>query len=153
RLPAVHRALYLLFNEGYHSASAGKAVRFELCHEAMRLAAELLKHPLGRTPATHALASLMCLSAARLPARADAEGNLIALFDQDRSLWNQNLAAEGLMLLELSAADSRLTPYHVEAAIASFHTTARRAEDTDWETIVSFYDTLMAIQPSPVVAL
>jgi RNA polymerase sigma-70 factor (ECF subfamily) len=157
RLPAVQRALYLLFNEGYHSASGGNAVRFELCHEAMRLTAELLKHPCGRTPATLALAALMCLCTARLPARADAGGNLVALSDQDRALWDRKHVAEGLRLLELSASGGQLTPYHVEAAIAAIHATARRAQgggwDTDWDAIVSLYDALMAIHPSPIVAL
>jgi RNA polymerase sigma factor (sigma-70 family) len=153
RLPAVQRALYLLFNEGYHSASTGKAVRFELCHEAMRLAAELLKHLHGQTPATLALAALMCLCAARLLARADAAGHLVALSGQDRARWDRRFAAEGLRLLELSASGSSLSPYHVEAAIASLHATAQAADQTDWETIVSLYDTLVAIQPSPIVAL
>src|SRR5438094_6295742 len=87
RLPAVHRALYLLFNEGYHGASAEAAVRVELCQEALRLAALLFEHPLGSTPATYALAAMMCLHAARLPARLDASGNLSTLSDQDRSRW------------------------------------------------------------------
>jgi RNA polymerase sigma factor (sigma-70 family) len=153
RVPAVHRALYLLFNEGYHGASPESAVRAELCQEAMRLTALLLEHPLGRTPTTYALAALMCLNAARLPARVDPSGNLSSLFDQDRSRWDQELVAEGLKLLELSATGSELTEYHVEAAIASIHGRAPRAEDTDWKTIVSLYDTLMTIRPSPIVAL
>jgi RNA polymerase sigma-70 factor (ECF subfamily) len=153
RLPAVQRALYLLFNEGYHGASAETAVRVELCREAMRLAALLLEHSLGRTPATHALAALMCFDAARLPARVDAAGNLRSLFDQDRSQWNQNLVAEGLQLLELSATGFELTEYHIEAAIASVHASTLQAESTDWETIVSLYDTLMTLRPSPIVAL
>jgi len=153
RLPAVHRALYLLFNEGYHGASPESAVRAELCQEAMRLTALLLEHPLGRTPTTYALAALMCLNAARLPARVDPSGNLSSLFDQDRSRWDQELVAEGLKLLELSATGSELTEYHVEAAIASVHARALRPEDTDWKAIVSLYDTLMTIRPSPIVAL
>jgi RNA polymerase sigma factor (sigma-70 family) len=153
RLPVVHRALYLLFNEGYHGASAKTAVRVELCREAMRLGALLLEHPLGGTPVTYALAALMCLGAARLPARVDASGNLISLFDQDRSKWDQALITEGLKFLELSATGSELSEYHVEAAIASIHSSALRMEDTDWETIVSLYDTLMTLRPSPVVAL
>lgn len=88
RLPAVQRALYLLFNEGYHGASPESAVRAELCEEAMRLTRLLLDHPLGATPATHALAALMYLHAARLPTRVDASGNLNSLFDQDRSRWD-----------------------------------------------------------------
>jgi RNA polymerase sigma factor (sigma-70 family) len=153
RLPAVHRALYLLFNEGYHGASPESAVRAELCREAMHLSALLLEHPLGATPTTYALSALMCLSTARLPARVDASGNLVALFDQDRSQWDQELVSEGLKLLEASAAGSELTEYHVEAAIAAVHARALCAEDTDWETIVSLYDTLMAIRPSPIVEL
>jgi RNA polymerase sigma-70 factor (ECF subfamily) len=153
RLPAVHRALYLLFNEGYHGASAETAVRVELCREAMRLTALLLEHPLGTTPVTYALSALMCLGAARLPARVDASGNLISLFDQDRSQWDQKLILEGLKFLELSAAGSELTQYHVEAAIASIHACALRTEDTDWKAVVSLYSTLMTIRPSPIVAL
>ncbi|HTN89678.1 MAG TPA: DUF6596 domain-containing protein [Sorangium sp.] len=153
RLSAVRRVLYLLFNEGYHGACAKEAVRIELCREAMRLAALLREHPLSSTPATHALAALMCLHAARLPARVDASGNLSSLVHQDRSRWDQQLLAEGGRLLDLSATGPELTEYHVEAAIASVHASAPRAEDTRWGTIVSLYDTLMTIRPSPVVAL
>lgn len=153
RLPAVHQALYLLFNEGYHGASPEAAVRSELCREAMRLTAILLEHPLGVTPTTYALASLMCLNAARLPTRVDVSGNLHALVDQDRSQWDQELVGEGLTFLELSAKGSDLTELHVEAAIASVHATAPSMENTDWDKIVSLYDTLLAIRPSPIVAL
>jgi len=152
RLPAVHTALYLLFNEGYHGASAESAVRAELSREAMRLTAVLLENPLGARPATYALAALMCLNAARL-GRVDAAGNLSALLDQDRSAWDQELIAEGLKLLEFSAEGSELSDYHVEAAMASVHATASRTEDTDWERIVSLSDTLMTMNPSPIVAL
>ncbi len=153
RLPAVHRALYLLFNEGYHGASPESAVRAELCQEAMRLTAMLLEHSLGKTPATYALAALMCLHAARLPARVDSSGHLSPLFDQDRSRWDSRLVAEGQRFLDLSATGPELTEFHVEAAIASVHVMAGRTEDTDWGQIVSLYDMLMSIRPSPVVAL
>src|SRR5499427_535681 len=153
RLPAVQRALYLLFNEGYHGASAESAVRIELCQEAMRLAALLLDHPLGATPASYALSALMCLHKARLTARLDASGQLNSLFDQDRSLWDQNLVGEGLQLLELSAKGSDLSEYHIEAAIAAVHATAQSIQETDWHKIVSLYDALMNIRPSPIVAL
>jgi RNA polymerase sigma factor (sigma-70 family) len=153
RLLSVHRGLYLLFNEGYHGASAEKAVRVELCREAMRLTAVLLEHPLGRTAATYALAALTSLHAARLPARVDAFGDLSALVDQDRSQWDQGLVVEGLKFLELSATGAELSEYHVEAAIASMHARALRLEDTDWGAIVSLYDTLMTIRPSPIIAL
>jgi RNA polymerase sigma-70 factor (ECF subfamily) len=153
RLPAVHNALYLLFNEGYHGANSEATVRAELCREAMRLTAVVLEHPAGATPKTYALAALMCLDAARLPARVDAFGNLSPLIDQDRSKWDQTLVDEGLRFLEQSAAGSELSEYHVEAAIASVHASTPRVADTDWARIVSLYDTLMTINPSPVVAL
>ena len=95
RLPAVHRALYLLFNEGYHGASSESAVRAELCQEAMRLMALLRAHPLGSTPASYALSALMSLHAARLPGRLDSSGDLRALLDQDRSRWDARLVDRG----------------------------------------------------------
>lgn len=152
RLAAVHRALYLLFNEGYHGASES-AVRVELCEEAMRLATLLLRHPPAATPATHALGALMCLHAARLPARVDGAGDLIPLLEQDRSRWDPRLVAEGERLLDLSATGDEVTELHVEAAIAWVHAEARTVEETRWDRIVSLYDTLLAIRPSPVVAL
>ena len=153
RLPTVQRALYLLFSEGYHGASRQSVVRAELCHEAMRLAAVLLQHPLGATPASYALAALMCLSAARLPGRLDESGELHSLSDQDRSLWDHELVGEGLRLLASSAAGSVLSEYHIEAAIAAFHSTAPGTGETDWATIASLYDVLMSLRPTPIVAL
>ena len=153
RLPAVHTALYLLFNEGYHGANPEFAVRSELCREAMRLTAVLLEHPLCATPRTYALAALMCLDAARLPARVDASGDLRSLFDQDRFAWDQQLISEGMSFLDVSAKGSEVSEYHIEAAIASVHATARGIEDTDWAKIVSLYDSLTLLRPSPVVAL
>lgn len=153
RLPVVQRALYLLFNEGYHGASPESAVRVDLCREAMRLTAILLEHPLGATPATYALSALMHLDAARLPARRDPSGNLSSLFDQDRSQWDSQLVAEGQRFLDLSATGPDLTEYHVEAAIAWVHATAISMAETNWKHIVSLYELLMKIRPSPVVAL
>jgi len=153
RLPAVQRALYLLFNEGYHGASPESGVRAELCHEAMRLTALLLEHPATSTPASRALLALMCFHAARLPARLDASGQLTSLFDQARALWDKNLIAEGERLLDLSATGPDLSEYHVQAAIAAIHSQACGAEDTNWRAIVTLYDTLMQVSPSPVVAL
>jgi RNA polymerase sigma-70 factor (ECF subfamily) len=153
RLPAVTRALYLLFNEGYHGASAQSPVRAELCAEALRLVSLLLANPLTSTRGTHALAALLHFLAARLPGRVDAAGDLILLVDQDRSRWDAAEVAEGHRQLDLSAGGTDVTPYHVEAAIASVHAAARCVEETDWGAIVSLYDTLMRLQPSPVVAL
>ncbi len=153
RLPAVLRALYLLFNEGYHGASAESAVRADLCAEARRLAALLLDNPQTATPAAHALAALFCFLAARLPGRLDPAGNLTLLDRQDRSSWDAALIAEGGRFLDRSATGDEVTPYHLEAAIAGLHARTARAEETDWSAIVSLYDRLMAIEPSPVVAL
>jgi RNA polymerase sigma factor (sigma-70 family) len=153
RLSAVRRALYLLFNEGYHGASGEGAVRAELCGEAMRLTALLRGYPAAATPATDALAALMCLHAARLPARLDSAGDLNSLVHQDRSRWDSGLLAEGLALLERSAAGPEVTDYHIEAAIAAAHASAPSVEETDWASIVSLYDRLMELAPSPVVAL
>jgi RNA polymerase sigma factor (sigma-70 family) len=153
RLPAVQRALYLLFNEGYHGASTKTAVRVELCREAIRLTSMLLMHPLGAIPATYALAALMSLDAARLPGRVDTTGNLKNLFDQDRARWDQELLADGMRFLDLSAKGAELTEYHIEAAIALMHARAPRAEDTDWKSIVSLYDKLLSLRPSPIVGL
>jgi len=153
RLPAVRRALYLLFSEGYHSASPERAVRAELCREAMRLTALLIDHPRGRTPATYALAALMSFNAARLPTRTDASGDLVPLYDQDRSRWDRGLIDEGLRLLTLAAVGSDVTSYHLEAAVAAAHARAATPRDTDWTQIVWLYDMLMAIRPGPVIAL
>lgn len=153
RLFSVHHALYLLFNEGYHGASAAGVVRLDVCREAMRLVRLLVEHAPAATPATRALAALMCLHAARLPGRTDEAGNLKALLDQDRSRWDGALIAEGLKRLDESAAGDQLSVYHVEAAIAAIHAAAPRAEETPWGQIVALYDVLMKLGPSPVVAL
>jgi RNA polymerase sigma factor (sigma-70 family) len=152
RLGAVQKALYLLFNEGYHGASES-AVRVELTHEAIRLTGLLLEHPPAATPSTHALAALMCLHAARLPARVDGAGDLIPLASQDRALYDERLVTEGRRLLDLSAIGVDLTEYHIEAAIASLHADAPIPGAPRWADIVALYDTLLAIRPSPVVAL
>jgi RNA polymerase sigma-70 factor (ECF subfamily) len=153
RLPTVQQALYLLFSEGYHSAAAGTLVRIDLCDEAMRLARLLVQHAPTATPATYALAALMCLHAARLPGRLDEAGNLRALFEQDRSSWDASLIAQGLSLLDRSAVGTELTAYHLEAAIAARHAAAASATATRWDEIVGLYDVLVRMHPSPVTAL
>jgi RNA polymerase sigma-70 factor (ECF subfamily) len=152
RLEAVRRALYLLFSEGYHG-SGDAAVRAELCREAIRLTLLLLQYPSAATPTTTALAALMHLHAARLPARMNAVGDLHPFSDQDRSLWDAGLVAQGLALFEQSAKGDDVSPYHIEAAIAVAHASARSVAGTDWSQIVALYDRLMTIAPSPVVAL
>lgn len=153
RLAAVQRALYLLFNEGYHGASPQSSVRAELCREAMRLASILLASDCGTTSPTYALAALMCFHASRLETRMDAAGELIPLFEQDRTRWNPSLIAEGKLLLHHSAHGTEISEYHFEAMIASLHAEACDLDSTDWRTIVDIYDQLILRRPTPVVAL
>src|SRR5262245_25379569 len=153
RLSAVHRALYLLFNEGYHGASAESAMQVELCREAIRLNRLLLDHPTTATQDTYALGALMSLHAARLPSRVNASGKLLPLFEQDRTRWDATLIAEGQRLLDLSTSGPQITEYQIEAAIAAVHARAARAELTNWAQIVHLYDALARIRPSPIVAL
>lgn len=153
RLATVQRALYLLFNEGYHGASTTTAVRPELCDEAIRLTALLCEHPPSGGPTTQALLASMCLNAARLPARLSAEGELLPWAEQDRSAWDGRLVAEGLRRFELSGAGTVVSAYHLEAAIAVVHASAPSYERTDFDQIVALYDRLFALIPSPVVGL
>ena len=95
----------------------------------------------------------MLLQASRLPARVDEAGDLLLLSEQDRARWDHALIGEGLGHLERAASGSEVTPYHVEAAIASAHAVARDEASTDWSCIVRLYDDLLALKPSPVVAL
>ena len=153
RLPTVQRALYLLFNEGYHGASAESSVRVTLCREALRLTGMLLEHPSCAVPSTRAVAALMCLHAARMPARLDVHGDLVPLREQDRSLWDASLTAEGMALLDAAATGETLSEYHLESAIAALHATATSLKETRWDEIIGLYDLLMRLRPSPVVAL
>jgi len=152
RLDAVLDALYLLFNEGYHGAHPELAVRADLCAEAIRLGRLLAQNPATALPPTFALLALMCLHAARLPGRLDADGALVPLEEQDRSTWDRALAAEGAQWLS-RAASAPPTPLLLEAAIAAEHCFAPAFARTDWAGIVALYDALYAHKPSPVVAL
>ncbi|MEP6835318.1 MAG: DUF6596 domain-containing protein [Gemmatimonas sp.] len=153
RLNAVRRGLYLLFNEGYHGSSARVAVRSELCFEAMRLVGMLMDHAPSNTAETKALAALMCLNASRLPARVSDSGEMTTLADQDRSLWDKSLIAQGVALLETASVGAMFSTYHLEAAIAAIHSHASSIADTKWDVIVMLYDRLVSLTPSPVVSL
>ncbi len=153
RLNPILQVLYLLFNEGYNSHGGENLICDELCAEAIRLAMLLAEHPVGDVPIVHALLALMMLQASRLPARIDAQGRLLLLAEQDRSLWDRDLISRGLYHLERSGAGNELTIYHLQAGIAAFHATAASYESTDWKNILSFYDTLSTLDRSPVVAL
>jgi RNA polymerase sigma-70 factor, ECF subfamily len=152
RLAAVAAMIYLVFNEGY-SASGGEApMRAPLCEEAIRLA-RLLLRLFPSEPEIMGLTALMLLQHARAAARFDADGNIVLLDEQDRSLWNRTMIAEGLALIDKAMRHSGRGPYLVQAAIAALHARAERPEDTDWAQIDLLYATLERLQPSPVVTL
>jgi RNA polymerase sigma-70 factor, ECF subfamily len=152
RLGAVAAMVYLLFNEGY-SASGGTAhIRVPLCEEAIRLA-RLLLRLFPSEPEVMGLTALLLLQHARAPARLDADGEIVLLEDQDRSLWHREMIAEGLALVEKALRHRRPGAYQVQAAIAAMHARAARFEATDWGEIDQLYAVLETLQPSPVVTL
>jgi RNA polymerase sigma-70 factor (ECF subfamily) len=152
RLAAVAAMIYLIFNEGYSANSGAEASRAPLCDEAIRLARLLLQLFQGE-PEIMGLTALLLLQHARAAARFDADGALVLLEDQDRSLWNRAMIAEGLALIDKAMRHRRPGPYQVQAALAALHARAARPEDTDWVEIDLLYATLEMLQPSPVVTL
>ncbi len=153
RLPAVLHVLYLLFNEGYSSAQPDTLIRRELCEEAVRLALLLVEHPVGATPESYALLSLMYLHAARFDARVDGAGGLLVLEEQDRSRWDRELIGLGLSFLERAARGECLSRYHVEAAIAVEHCLSPSYQETRWGEIARLYEALDRLAPSPLNTL
>ena len=153
RLDGVRQTLLLLFNEGYKASSGESLVREELCAEAIRMTTLLGEHPVGNQPRTHALLALMLLNGARLPARVDSDGNILRLKEQDRSRWNGEMIARGMVHLGRSAAGDEISEYHLHAGIAACHDTAADDESTDWRQILSLYDGLVEMDDSPVIAL
>ena len=153
RLDVVLKSLYLLFNEGYSSSHPDKVIREDLCEEAMRLTFLLTNHKITNRPSTNALLSLMCFQASRLQARLDDKGNIILLKFQDRSKWHRPLIEKGTNYLEIAAENSDISPYLLEAAIASLHASADSFEHTDWKSIYDLYEVLYQLQPAPIVAL
>ena len=151
RLDAVLRTVYLVFNEGY-MASAGAAItRTDLTGEAIRLGRLLVE--LLPDPEAYGLLALMLLQDSRREARITAEGDIILLEDQDRSLWNREQIVEGLALVERAVATGTVGGYTVQAAIAAEHAVAAEYSATRWARIVSLYDLLLRIEPTPVVEL
>lgn len=152
RLAAVAAMIYLLFNEGYSATGSDAGARRPLCDEAIRLARLLLR--LFQTePEIMGLLALLLLQHARSAARLDADGAIILMDDQDRTLWNPTMIAEGLALIDKAMRHRRPGPYLVQAAIAALHARANRPQDTDWGQIDLLYAMLEQLQPSPVVTL
>ncbi|MFG6485678.1 RNA polymerase sigma factor [Roseateles sp. BYS78W] len=152
RLGAVLAIVYLIFNEGHSAGSGATLLRPALCDESLRLARQL-QHLLPGDSEVHGLAALLEIQASRLPARLDAQGRPVLLPDQDRRKWDALLIRRGLAALETALGLGEPGPYTLQAAIAACHVRAARSEDTDWNAIVAGYDRLLALNPSPVIAL
>jgi len=151
RLDAVLRVVYLVFNEGYSASSGGSLTRHDLSGEAIRLGRLLIE--LLPEPEAVGLLALMLLQDSRRAARTSPSGDLILLDDQDRSLWNRDQIADGVLLVERALSSRRVGPYTLQAAIAAVHAQASSPAVTDWAQIVGLYDVLMRASPSPVVEL
>ncbi len=152
RLAGVLRVVYLIFNEGYTASAGAALVRDDLCAEAIRLG-RLLVELMPDEAEVSGLLALMLLTQSRRPARTDAAGELVRLADQDRALWDRSLIDEGQAIVRRSLARRQPGPYQFQAAINAVHSDAATAADTDWRQILALYDQLMAVAPTPVIAL
>ena len=152
RLRAVLAVVYLIFNEGYTASSGGTLARRDLCAEAIRLG-RVLMQLMPYEPELVGLLALMLLIDARHAARTSADGDLVRLADQDRSLWDRGAIVEGQALVRRCLSRNAPGPYQIQAAINAVHSDAAAAEDTDWRQILQLYDQLMSLAPTPVAAL
>ena len=152
RLPNVLMTLYLLFSEGYYSASQNSHMRRDLCDEAMRLNMMLIDNKLTDTPAAKALYALMCFHASRFDARENERGETILYEDQDDSRWDKELITRGSYFLNFASVGDEVSRFHLEAAIAYWHT---HKEDTaeKWSKILDYYNHLLVLEYSPIAAL
>jgi RNA polymerase sigma-70 factor (ECF subfamily) len=151
RLDAVLRVIYLVFNEGYAASAGANLTRSDLSNEAIRVGRLLVE--LLPEPEAIGLLALMLLNESRRAARTNADGDVVLLEDQDRSLWNAEQIAEGSSLVERALRSRRFGPYTLQAAIAAVHAEALMAGETDWEQIVGLYDLLLRAEPSPIIEL
>jgi RNA polymerase sigma-70 factor (ECF subfamily) len=152
RLPFVLAVVYLIFNEGYTASAGDDLVRPGLCAEAIRLA-RLLAELMPDEPEARGLLALLLLTEARRPARTGPDGSLVLLADQDRGRWDRAMIAEGQDLVRSCLRLGRPGPYQLQAAVSAVHSDAPAAAQTDWGQILALYDQLMAVAPTPVVAL
>ncbi len=152
RLETVLLTLYLLFNEGYYSASGNTNIRRELCLEAMRLTYLLIENKATDLPIVNALFSLMCFHVSRFDARVDDDGEMILYDEQNKSLWNDELITRGTQYLVRAAKGYQLTRYHLEAAIAYWHTQKEETVEK-WQSILQLYNKLLILEYSPMAAL
>jgi RNA polymerase sigma factor (sigma-70 family) len=152
RLRSVLHVLYLIFNEGYLTSGGPELARSELSGEAIRLTRSL-RAALPEDPEVAGLLALMLLTEARRPARSDRHGAMIALEEQDRTLWSDELIAEGTELVAQALSAGAVGQYQLQAAVAAAHDRARRAQDTDWREIAGLYELLERITHNPMVAL
>jgi RNA polymerase sigma-70 factor, ECF subfamily len=151
RLETVLHVIYLVFNEGYSASSGDTLTRADLSGEAIRLARLLVE--LLPDPEVVGLLAMMLLHESRREARTTPDGDLILLEDQDRSLWNRDLIAQGTTLVERALQSGQFGPYTIQAAISAVHANASTAAETDWAEIVALYDTLLQMIASPVIEL
>jgi RNA polymerase sigma-70 factor (ECF subfamily) len=152
RLRAVLAVVYLVFNEGYAASSGERLVRDDLCAQAIRLGRQLAEL-MPDEPEVMGLLALMLLVESRRAGRTSADGGLVLLADQDRALWDRALIAEGQAIVRRCLRRNRPGPYQIQAAINAVHSDAAVGADTDWWQILQLYDQLMAVAPSPIVAL
>ena len=152
QLRSVLHVLYLIFNEGYTSSTGAQLVRADLSNEAIRLTRSVCQL-LPEDPEVSGLLALMLLTDARRAARTGADGRLIPLAEQDRTLWNQAAIAEGVALVSAALPKGAIGPYQLQAAIAAVHDEAARPGDTDWPQILALYELLKRMSDNPMVAL